>query len=55
MKIKILQLGHGYNGGGILDGDICPSITTSSWHHNNFIIEYGTEGDTGSPDMGFGA
>lgn len=35
----IIQRGHGFNPGGILDGDTCPSITTSSWESNNMLVE----------------
>lgn len=35
---QILQYGHGYNPGG-LRGDICPTITTSSFEHNNHVLE----------------
>ena len=39
MSVSILQYGHGYNPGGILPGDISPTITTSSWEHNNFLLK----------------
>lgn len=42
MKIKILRYPHGYIGG-IYDGDVCPTITTSDFANNNFLIEYETE------------
>jgi len=34
---SIIQLARGYNDGGII-GDICPSITTSSFEHNNYVV-----------------
>ncbi len=34
---KILQTPRGYNDGAILEN--CPSITSSSWHENNFLVE----------------
>lgn len=34
---KIIQRGRGYNKGG--DFDICPTISTSSWEHNNMVAE----------------
>lgn len=45
MKIKILMYPRG-NRGGVMDVDVCPTITTSSWDNNYFIIEYGTEINT---------
>lgn len=45
MKIKILMYPRG-NRGGVVDGEVCPTITTSSWDNNYFIIEYETESDT---------
>lgn len=35
--IRIMRMPHGYFDGGITD--ICPAITTSSFEHNNFVIE----------------
>ncbi len=38
IKPKILQRGHGFNKGGIKgEGGKCPSMTSSSWEHNNFV------------------
>lgn len=37
--IAILRYGHGNIKGGVYDGEIAPTITTSSWQHNNFLIE----------------
>lgn len=36
---KIFQRAHGYNGGGLLDGECSPSITISSWQNNNYLAE----------------
>lgn len=33
---KILQRSHGYNNGS--EFDICPTITTSSFEHNNYVV-----------------
>jgi len=35
-KPKILQVGRGYNKGG--EHDICPTITSNSFEHNNFVV-----------------
>lgn len=37
-EIYIKQYQHGYNYG-FLYKDIAPTITISSWEHNNFVIE----------------
>lgn len=37
---KHLQLGHGWNPGGIKEGKV-PTLTTSSWQYNNFVVEPG--------------
>ena len=37
-KMMIFRLPHGYFKGGVMR--ICPSITISSFHFNNFVIEY---------------
>lgn len=33
----ILQRGHGFNKGGVFDE--CPTITGSTWHHNNLLLQ----------------
>lgn len=38
MRIKILQIGRGFNKGGLYD--ICPSLTAHSFHENNFPVFY---------------
>ena len=35
---KILQLGRGYNKGGLKN--LCPTLTKNSWERNNFLIDY---------------
>lgn len=43
---KMYQYPRGVNRGGILDVDICPTISCSSWEHNCLLIEiYEAEGD----------
>ena len=34
---KVLQIGRGFNKGG--EFEICPTISTSAWEHNNFMKE----------------
>ncbi len=36
--LVIVQRGHGYNKGGIVEGK-SPTVTASSWEHNNYIAE----------------
>lgn len=38
-KYKMYQYPRGDNPGGVLDTDICPTISCSSWQHNCFLIE----------------
>lgn len=35
----ILRNPHGWNQGGVFDTDICPTITTSAFEHNNLLVE----------------
>lgn len=35
---KIIQRGHGFNNGGVFE-DCAPTVTTSSYEHNNYVIE----------------
>lgn len=37
MSVQIIQYPHGFNYGFEYNDGICPSITISSWQHNNFI------------------
>lgn len=37
MSVSIIQYPHGFNYGFEYNDGICPTITTSSWQHNNFI------------------
>ena len=39
-KTLMLLYPHGWNVGGVIEVDISPSITISSWEWNHFIIEY---------------
>lgn len=36
---KFLQYPRGMNKGGVLDVEICPTISCSSWENNCFLIE----------------
>ena len=38
-EYKIFQLPRGVNRGGVLNTDICPTISCSSWQNNCFLIE----------------
>ena len=43
-KVKILQYPRGVNkGGGVISIDYCPTISTSSFQHNCFLIVYESE------------
>lgn len=35
----IAQMPHGYNSGGLRNGEVSPAITTSSWESNNMPVE----------------
>uniref|UniRef100_A0AAU8AXQ8 Cyt C5 DNA methylase n=1 Tax=Dulem virus 40 TaxID=3145758 RepID=A0AAU8AXQ8_9CAUD len=35
----IVQMPHGYNSGGLRNGEVSPAITTSSWESNNMLVE----------------
>ena len=39
MEYKFYQYPRGVNKGGVLDTDICPTISCSSWENNCFLIE----------------
>lgn len=52
IEYKFLQYPRGVNRGGVLDVEICPTISCSSWENNCFLIEiYGQEIDE-IPDVG---
>lgn len=38
-KYDLYQYPHGYNDGGRLGTDVCPTLTINSWQHNVFLIE----------------
>ena len=42
-KVKILQYPRGVNKGGVISIDYCPTISTSSFQHNCFLIVYDSE------------
>lgn len=44
MEVKLYQYPRGANKGGILQGDICPTISTSSWENNCLLIECNMDG-----------
>lgn len=39
MRYKFFQYPRGVNKGGVLNTEICPTISTSSWENNCFLIE----------------
>lgn len=39
MKYKMYQYPRGVNEGGVLNTDVCPTISCSSWQNNCFLIE----------------
>lgn len=39
-RYKFYQYPRGQNNGGVLDVEICPTISCSSWQYNCFLIEY---------------
>ena len=45
---KMFQYPRGVNKGGILNVDICPTISCSSWENNCLLIEYDTENTAGN-------
>lgn len=38
-KYDLYQYSRGYNDGGRLGTDVCPTLTINSWQHNVFLIE----------------
>ena len=53
-EYKFLQYPRGANRGGVLDVEICPTISCSSWENNCFLIEIygGQETDKTPPNEG---
>lgn len=39
MRYKFFQYPRGVNKGGVLNTEICPTISCSSWENNCFLIE----------------
>lgn len=56
MRYKFFQYPRGVNKGGVLNTEICPTISTSSWENNCFLIEIydGQEADDPTPKSGGG-
>lgn len=56
MRYKFFQYPRGVNKGGILNTEICPTISTSSWENNCFLVEIydGQETDDPTPKSGGG-
>lgn len=53
-KVKILQYPRGVNKRGVIDLDYCPTISTSSFQHNCFLIVYDIEKKDNSEVRGQG-
>lgn len=45
MTYLFYQYPRGDNKGGVLNTKICPTISTSSWQHNCFLIEIYEDGE----------
>lgn len=50
IEYKFLQYPRGANKGGVLDVEICPTISCSSWENNCFLIEIYEEQEVGCDD-----
>lgn len=50
IEYKFLQYPRGANRGGVLDVEICPTISCSSWENNCFLIEIYEEQKVGCDD-----
>ena len=37
--MMLIRYPHGYYEGGAWDKDYSPTITTSAWEHNNYVLE----------------
>ena len=46
MKYKLWQYPRGANRGGVLNVDVCPTITESTHRNNTLLIEYEDQEDT---------
>lgn len=40
MKTILIRYPHGYFRGGVWENNYSPSLTTSDWQNNNYILEY---------------
>ena len=38
-KILMIRYPHGWNRGGAWDNDYAPTMTTSAWEFNNYVLE----------------
>ena len=50
MKYKFYQYPRGKNNGGVIDKDICPAISCSSWENNCLLIEIFDEQEISQDD-----
>jgi site-specific DNA-cytosine methylase len=52
--VSILQRGRGFNKGGIIEGEKSTTLSSNSWHHNNFIITHSLQPRNGKGSGGKG-
>lgn len=53
MRARLYQYPRGVNRGGIpLQGKVAPTMSSSSWNNNVFLIEMYEEDDNGSVPLG---
>lgn len=45
-KIHLIRYPHGFFDGGVWENDYCPTITTSAWEFNNYVLEVQEHNDS---------
>jgi len=45
MKVMMIRYPHGYYRGGAWENEYAPTITTSAWEFNNYVLEIETGND----------
>lgn len=48
MKKILIRYPHGYYRGGVWENDYSPTITTSAWEFNNYVLEEDDDNDAGA-------
>lgn len=48
MKKTLIRYPHGYFRGGPWDNEYAPTITTSAWEFNNYVLEEDDDNDAGA-------